>query len=600
MTYASEVLADSPVVFFEFNETSGNATDTTRGIVATNSGGVAYDSSGPNGARAASFSGANALTFSGMPPIMGGDYTQEAWINPAASQVSNIATFLRVEDGSGKQAIWRFSQTNSAHVGRLYSYASGARFASTGYYAQPGWLHVVNVVSGNSSTFYVNGIKVGIIPISEGRTIGAEGSGATAAIGATPGLAEFFTGKIARPAMYATALSQTRIMAHYAAGVALSVGSSTNYDAVVAVDSPWGYWRCNEASGTTLADSSGNGRNATLSAAADRYQTPGIVGSGIDVTGQYVTLPATASGLSGGSVSVEMLVTPTSLYGGTPTDFFGFGGETRFARHSDSGQPFGVIQTMLGTGAKNTSPPVVQNGQPAHLVWTYNSSTGATVLYRDGVAVHSFTSPTGGFNFSGTTRLLWAQYGGRELHGRVQRLAVYNSAISGARVAAHYAAATAPTGGPLPIAGTLAATLPPLGASLTGTVSVPPASGSLAATLPPLSGALTGTVSAPPIVGTLDGTLPALTGTLAGTSLPPGSTTGSLSAVLPALSASLDGFSEIPPTVPQRVRLGVGLILGSSAVTEVIAPVEDGDASAPLHVITPTVPAPTLTQGRPL
>ena len=194
-----------------------------------------------------------------------------------------------------------------------------------------------------------------------------------------------------------------------------------------------------------------------------------------------------------------------------------------------------------------------------------------------------------------------------EFTGHMQRVAVAAVTRSDAWVAAEHVSWETPasfytigsvSGGTN--SATLAATLPPLRASLAGAVSPPPASGTLAATLPPLSGALTGTVSVPPIVGTLDGTLPALTGTLAGTSLPPGSTTGSLSAVLPSLSASLDGFTEIPPTVPQRVRLGVGLVLGSSAVTEVIAPVEDGDASVPLHVITPTVPAPTLTQGRPL
>lgn len=47
----------------------------------------------------------------------------------------------------------------------------------------------------------------------------------------------------------------------------------TAYDDAVLADSPWGYWKCDETSGTTLADSSGNGRGMTITGAPSFNQT---------------------------------------------------------------------------------------------------------------------------------------------------------------------------------------------------------------------------------------------------------------------------------------------------------------------------------------
>ena len=141
-----------------------------------------------------------------------------------------------------------------------------------------------------------------------------------------------------------------------------------------------------------------------------------------------------------------------------------------------------------------------------------------------------------------------------------------------------------------------AGALPPLSPlAITGAVAAPPpASGSLR-NPPAALGTLTGTFSAA-IPGALDATL-ATAVDLAGESFAARSTTGHSR---PRCRTWRSLVGTRPATAPQRTLLGIGLTLGSSAVTEVIAPVEEGDASVPLHVITPTVPAPTLTQGRPL
>ena len=47
----------------------------------------------------------------------------------------------------------------------------------------------------------------------------------------------------------------------------------SGYDAAVLADSPWGYWRQLETSGTSLADASGNSRNLTIQGAPTFAQT---------------------------------------------------------------------------------------------------------------------------------------------------------------------------------------------------------------------------------------------------------------------------------------------------------------------------------------
>lgn len=111
-------------------------------------------------------------------------------------------------------------------------------------------------------------------------------------------------------------------------------------------------------------------------------------------------------------------------------------------------------------------------------------------------------------------------------------------------------------------------------------------SGSITAVLPALSANLSGVVE---VTGTITAVLPALAGSLTGSY----SDTGTITATLPGLSASLAGHV--------LGRAGFGLVLDSSATITVDAALDSAITSTtvPLHVVTPTVPVPTLVDGRP-
>lgn len=88
------------------------------------------------------------------------------------------------------------------------------------------------------------------------------------------------------------------------------------YALEVLADSPVGYWRCTEGSGTTLVDSSGNSRNGTY------YNSPVLINSGVNTgttsatfsatSGQYAGVPDQSAFDITGALTLIAWVRPTS------------------------------------------------------------------------------------------------------------------------------------------------------------------------------------------------------------------------------------------------------------------------------------------------
>jgi hypothetical protein len=111
-------------------------------------------------------------------------------------------------------------------------------------------------------------------------------------IGGWPGqpTSSFFAGTLADVAVYPTALSQTRVRAHWTASGRVAppiVTPADAYGAAVYNDEPLQYWRLDETSGTTLADASNN--NAT--GLVQGTPTLGVSGA-LGATGKAIALTA--------------------------------------------------------------------------------------------------------------------------------------------------------------------------------------------------------------------------------------------------------------------------------------------------------------------
>jgi hypothetical protein len=223
------------------------------------------------------------------------------------------------------------------------------------------------------------------------------------------------------------------------------------YAAAVLADSPMMYLRYDETGGGYLSDTSSGGSNLTTTGSVSYRQAPAVSGTSKSLTfsGATSTAYGEARLTPVNSVTIETWFKTTTTVGGK---IVGFGNKQSFASSStdrnvymtNAGKiVFGVYSagyhTITTTGAFN-------NGAWHHLV-AVQSSTSGMVLYIDGVS--RGTNSTTGHN---ATKGYW-HVGGDGLSsgwpsvptslyfaGSVDETAIYSTALSAARVGAHYAA----------------------------------------------------------------------------------------------------------------------------------------------------------------
>ncbi len=217
--YQGEVLADSPVSYWRLGESSGTtAADSAGTNTGTITGGVTL---GAIGALTGSGDTNTAMTFDGSTGYVSvpsntnlnirNDFTVEAWAKPG---VLNWQERVVTHKG-GYQYKLGLNATNQWHA-TVYIGGVGYDVAdTTGSPAVGRWDHLVLTRSGSTVILYVNGVSVatttvsGLIDTSTSiLAIGRKGSTANS----------YFNGDIDEVAIYNTALSPSRIQAHYTAG----------------------------------------------------------------------------------------------------------------------------------------------------------------------------------------------------------------------------------------------------------------------------------------------------------------------------------------------------------------------------------------------
>ena len=238
------------------------------------------------------------------------------------------------------------------------------------------------------------------------------------------------------------------------------------YPSVVNADSPLMYYRCNEISGSLLADSSGNGNTGNI-AGAVAYGATGVF---LYDTDAGLDLSAGTAGVSGFVVPNLVAIVAKSLTGtltytaeawfkttsGTTQAVLTFGGGS--TAYVDVVITGGQVQLQYGQqltatpgptsgGTAATTATGYNDGAYHHVAVTLNNTVASTttyVLYVDGVLVGSLTSGTYVWNrYSvtvgsvtyGTSNLVAAAF-----IGSIDEVAVYPTVLSAARIAAHSAA----------------------------------------------------------------------------------------------------------------------------------------------------------------
>ena len=215
--------------------------------------------------------------------------------------------------------------------------------------------------------------------------------------------------------------------------VVLVAGQNTFVDEILA-DLPSGYYRLNESSGLKAYDISGNGRHGTYTSSI----TYGAVGTIADGD-KAVTLDGSTSSIFapvpiGTTVSIEIWASASSTSNVMQwrTGPNGVGPDLFFSSN---------ISLNTWNGASNgfcSIPATATDGNIHQYVTVINGSNSTATLFYDGAQCGN----AGYVNASAAGIYLSSALGagGYEWPGKFDEIAIYNSALSSARVLAHYSA----------------------------------------------------------------------------------------------------------------------------------------------------------------
>lgn len=238
VAYATTVQSDSPTGYWRLGELSGtSAVDQTGAAAGTIKGGVTLGTPGAlvdDSDTAMTFDGASGYVSvanrANLDP--NGDLTVEAWVKPAV--VSTVGGAIVHKGGSTGNSVWqyRLSLTSSGKWrGTVFSGTTAFTVTDPGTPSTTDWTYLALTRSRDLLTLYVNGVSVAMANASGATNtstglfaIGRTGSSAT----------DYFKGSIDEVAFYPSALSSSRIYAHYTAGLQLGGGSTTTTQAVSA------------------------------------------------------------------------------------------------------------------------------------------------------------------------------------------------------------------------------------------------------------------------------------------------------------------------------------------------------------------------------
>ncbi len=281
--------------------------------------------------------------------------TIAAWVR-GDSWTSGDVVNLILRKGEENPNNWQLAIGNNGRVVLSLDAFDPAPIQGNTVLATGEWYHVAATWDGAFARIYVNGQLDGS-PVARSGTIGTDTR--PVYIGGRLNVTDFFDGTIYDVHFYNRALN--------ASDVAKLAGL-------------WGHWKFAEGTGTSAADSSGVGNNATLSGGAtwmtdcagnNALQTNGS--GGIAQTATAFTPP------DSGTVAFWM---QSSGNPATQSAIFGLGNNWE-ARQLPNGV---IVFDICGEGSNNfvTTRPLVETGRWYHVAATFDSANDSYAVYIDG------------------------------------------------------------------------------------------------------------------------------------------------------------------------------------------------------------------------
>jgi len=223
-----------------------------------------------------------------------------------------------------------------------------------------------------------------------------------------------------------------------------------SYSSEVLADSPVGYWRLEETTGATAADSSGNARDGTYTG-SPTLGVPGALAistnkaTTFNGTTQYVAISDNAAfsipTTNLFSVEAWFRTTATGAVRNIVSKVTAANFEWSMFINGAPAINFLVYNAAGGGSNSLQGPASVVANTWYHVVATVNASTNAMILYINGVQVDTNTNTQILANGTSPVNIGRRPDGTSLFNGSVDEVAIYPTVLSAARVAAHYAAA---------------------------------------------------------------------------------------------------------------------------------------------------------------
>ncbi len=225
LTYTQVVLADSPLAFWELNETTGTVAADSSGhaLNGTYTGGYTLGAVPPAHAPGAVLlNGSSGFVNGGSPAALTltSAWTLESWVYLTATP-SGSGVICEGYTGAGDSVLYAMGFATNTGVGA--STLMAGFYTGSAWEAVVGptpslnaWHHVCATWDNTNLLLYLDGAQVasgvpGATPVSSNNGIYVGRRWDTTA---TP----YFAGRLACAAIYGAALTATRISAHYNAG----------------------------------------------------------------------------------------------------------------------------------------------------------------------------------------------------------------------------------------------------------------------------------------------------------------------------------------------------------------------------------------------
>lgn len=227
MSYDSVVLGDTPVSYWELNESSGTtATDSADSNPGTYSGGFTLGQPGiGDGETAVALANASSgvVTVPAASNLQPTNVSAEVWVN-ATSTTSNVGFVGPKWPGSGGigYCLGLSIDTGSGTAMMFGGYSGSAWTVARDSISFPtgAWTHCVGTYDGTNLRLYRNGVLVAGPTALASLTYQSQnlliGQSPTAA-----NMSDFVNGSMAKAAVYNYGLSATQVSNHYAAATAL-------------------------------------------------------------------------------------------------------------------------------------------------------------------------------------------------------------------------------------------------------------------------------------------------------------------------------------------------------------------------------------------